>query len=81
MVVLWQQVDIAIIDICIHFFCFEGHIHEHCSVALLKKKSDVVIMTVIIVIIAYFGNEVLIDTYTSDQNDDSILCVMSFSKY
>jgi len=39
MVMLWQQADIAIIDIYIHFFCFDGHIHDHCSVALLKKKE------------------------------------------
>ena len=71
---LWQQIDINIINI-LYTFRFKRHIHGHCFVMLpvnknkkkKKKRSDVVFMIIIITFVIYFVSEVLIDSLSSDQ--------------
>ena len=73
---LWQQIDINIINIFIHFSVQETYSwtlfgYVTCKQKIKKKnkkkRSDVVFMIIIITFVIYLVNEVLIDRLSSDQ--------------
>ena len=71
---LWQQIDIYIINIFIHFSVQETYswtlfCYVTCKQKQKKKKkrSVVVFMIIIITFAIYLVNEVLIDRLSSDQ--------------
>ena len=71
---LWQQIDINIINIFIHFSVQETYswtlfCYVTCKQKKRKKKkrSDVVFMIIIITFVIYLVSEVLIDRLSSDQ--------------
>ena len=82
MAMLWQQTDTDTIDFYVQFFFNLRDIFMNnvllCYFKNKKRKSDVIFM---IMIITIFGTEVLIGTYSSDQNGGSIFRGVSFLEY